>query len=89
MTNKAQGIGGLVIAAVYVGYHFTQPRHGGAYSYWAIKFVASAAMDQNANGLIRRGRAIARWLPRCPIRSFHTARQGSRQHPRPPVRVTQ
>jgi hypothetical protein len=30
MTNKAQGIGGLVIAAVYAGAHFAQPHHEGA-----------------------------------------------------------
>jgi hypothetical protein len=42
VTNKAQGIGGLVIAAAYVVYHFAQPRHGGAYGQGEI--VGTIAM---------------------------------------------
>jgi hypothetical protein len=42
VTNKAQGIGGLVIAVAYVVYHFTQPRHGGAYGQGEI--VGTIAM---------------------------------------------
>lgn len=42
MTNKAQGIGGLVIAVAYVVYQFTQPRHGGAYGQGEI--VGTIAM---------------------------------------------
>jgi hypothetical protein len=31
MSNRSQGIGALVIAAIYAGHHFTQPHRGGAY----------------------------------------------------------
>ena len=53
VTNKAQGIGGLVIAAAYVVYHFTQPHHGGAYGQGELIGVTAMVVIFGGFGLYK------------------------------------
>jgi hypothetical protein len=53
MTNKAQGVGALVIAAAYVGYKLTQPQHGGAYGQGELAGTIAMAVIFGGFGLYK------------------------------------
>lgn len=46
-------VGGLVIAGAYVVYHFTQPRHGGAYGQGEIVGTIAMVVTFGGSGLYK------------------------------------